>query len=81
MGEPVNTRRPTPPADQDEAEVYLTSSDVAAILGASTRSVDRWADAGLLRCDHRTPGGHRRFRRADVDTLTTSRTAATERTS
>ena len=44
----------------------LTSQDVARLLGVGVSSVNRWADSGLL-SHTRTPGGHRRFRRLDVD--------------
>jgi excisionase family DNA binding protein len=43
----------------------LTSAGAAQLLGVGPSSVKRWADAGLLPSE-RTPGGHRRFRRAEV---------------
>jgi MerR family transcriptional regulator, light-induced transcriptional regulator len=46
----------------------LTTREVARLLGVGTTSVKRWADSGLLRCV-KTPGGHRRFPRGDVDTF------------
>ncbi len=44
----------------------LTSSGVAALAGISVATVKRWAEIGLLPFE-RTSGGHRRFRRADVE--------------
>lgn len=46
----------------------ITSGDAARILGASTKTVRRWAESGHLPVV-RTPGGHRRFRRSDVEAL------------
>ena len=43
----------------------LTTTAAAELLGASTTSVKRWADADMLPCV-RTSGGHRRFRRVDL---------------
>lgn len=36
------------------------------MFGVSVGTVARWADEGKLRC-FETPGGQRRFRRADVE--------------
>lgn len=44
----------------------LNSSDVAALFDVSLETVSRWADAGKL-AHFRTPGGHYRFRREDVE--------------
>jgi excisionase family DNA binding protein len=54
-------------ADDREAtdEGFLTPSEAARILHVSPRTVDRWADQGLLRCMV-TLGGHRRFARRDI---------------
>jgi excisionase family DNA binding protein len=49
-------------------EYRLGVPEVAAILGVDEKSVRSWADAGQLPC-WRTPGGHRRFRRSDVEAL------------
>ena len=45
---------------------WLSLSEVSALLGVHPTTVRRWADAGDLPC-FRTPGGHRRFRAADLD--------------
>jgi MerR family transcriptional regulator, light-induced transcriptional regulator len=39
---------------------FLTSNELARVLGVSVATVRRWADAGLLPGE-RTAGGHRRF--------------------
>ncbi len=45
----------------------LNLSETAALLGVHTATVRAWADQGKLPA-RRTPGGHRRFARADVVT-------------
>jgi excisionase family DNA binding protein len=49
----------------------LRAGEVAALLQVSRRSVAAWAVRGLLPYIE-TPGGHRRFRAADVRTLVAS---------
>ncbi len=44
----------------------LTTAEAARIAHVGASSVKRWADQNLLSCV-RTAGGHRRFRRADLD--------------
>lgn len=46
----------------------LTPGEVAVMFRVDAKSVTRWANAGRLRAI-RTPGGHRRFLRAEVDKL------------
>jgi excisionase family DNA binding protein len=48
-------------------ERFLSPLDVAKLAGVNPRTVIRWADNGMLPLAFRTPGQHRRFRRADVD--------------
>lgn len=45
--------------EPDEVE-YLTPGQAARILHVSPKTVDRWADQGLIACVV-TLGGHRRF--------------------
>jgi excisionase family DNA binding protein len=45
---------------------YLTPGQVARLLHVSPKTVTRWAQEGRIPCLV-TLGGHRRFRRADVD--------------
>ena len=49
-------------------EGWLRLGDAAAELGVSLNTLRRWSDAGKLTC-YRSPGGHRRYRRADVEAL------------
>jgi len=56
-------------------EDWLRLSEAAHALGVSLNTVRRWSDSGQL-ASYRSPGGHRRFRRTDVDKLI--RGAATE---
>lgn len=60
-------RQPAPEAVEDEA-TFLRPSAVALLFGVDTQTVRRWADSGML-ATQRTVGGHRRFRRADVEAL------------
>lgn len=55
-------------SESSSGEYPLSVHEVARILGCGESSVRTWADTGRLPC-WRTPGGHRRFRRADVDAL------------
>jgi excisionase family DNA binding protein len=48
----------------DEKE-WLSLSEASALLGVHPSTLRRWADSGDFPC-LRTPGGHRRFRTADV---------------
>lgn len=45
---------------------YLTPGEVAQLLHVSPKTISRWASQGLLPCVV-TLGGHRRFRRQDVE--------------
>ena len=44
----------------------LTPSQVAVLFAVSAETVSGWADANLLP-SFKTPAGHRRFRREDVE--------------
>lgn len=46
----------------------LTTAEVAAIFRVAPNTVTRWATTGQL-ASVRTPGGHRRFSRAQVQEL------------
>lgn len=56
--------RTTQPAPGD----LLTSHEAAEIIGVSVRSLYRWEESGDI-TPARTPGGHRRYLRADVEAL------------
>ena len=49
-------------------EGWLRLGDAATELGVSLNTLRRWSDAGKLTV-YRSPGGHRRYRRADVEAL------------
>lgn len=44
----------------------MTPGEVAGLFNVSITTVGNWADEGKLR-SFRTPGGQRRFNRADVE--------------
>jgi excisionase family DNA binding protein len=50
------------------AEILLTPREVADLFGVDPKTVTRWAKAGKL-TSIRTLGGHRRFRKSEVDDL------------
>lgn len=54
------SQEPTQTSDE------FTTTQVAKLLGFSNSGVILWVKKGLLRA-RVTPGGHRRFKRADVD--------------
>jgi excisionase family DNA binding protein len=56
----------TPPQPRDERQLVFTSSQAARYVGVSLATVRRWTDAGHIDC-YRTPGGQRRFSRAQLD--------------
>lgn len=53
----------------------MTPGQVAALFGVSTGAVSKWADEGKLP-SFRTPGGQRRFARADVEAFITDQADA-----
>ena len=59
--EPAGARRLA-----DDGREWLTLGQAAAFLGAAQSTVRKWADGGRLPAFY-TPGGHRRFRRADLE--------------
>jgi excisionase family DNA binding protein len=54
------------PLDFGPDDDLLRPREVAAMLGVRTATIARWARDGLLKSTVLTPGGHRRYRRADV---------------
>lgn len=50
---------------------WLSLKDACRLLEVSDTTLRHWADSGYLRV-YRTPGGHRRFLRHDVEALTKS---------
>jgi excisionase family DNA binding protein len=59
------TASPSAAAGNDRRLVF-TSSQAALYLGVSLATIRRWTDAGHISC-YRTPGGQRRFSRAQLD--------------
>lgn len=59
----------TTKSERPAAEL-LTPGEVARMFRVDPKTVTRWARAGKLQAV-RTLGGHRRFRRADVEALVT----------
>lgn len=58
-----------PPGVPAPLEVRAGESRGAApTLGVSPATLVAWSDAGEIPC-WRTPGGHRRYRRSDIDTF------------
>jgi excisionase family DNA binding protein len=51
-----------------EAEILLKPREVADLFGVDPKTVTRWAKAGKLSAI-RTLGGHRRYRKSEVDDL------------
>lgn len=44
---------------------FVLASEIAGYCAVDLKTVHNWTEEGRLRC-HRTPGGHRRYRAADV---------------
>lgn len=55
--------------DRDSDDQLLTPREAAEILGVRTTTIARWARHGRLKTVLHTPGGHRRYRRADITAL------------
>lgn len=47
----------------------LKPSEVAELFGVAVPTIARWVREGILACVVSTPGGHRRYRRADIISL------------
>ena len=60
-----------PTITPNERQLVFTSSQAALYLGVSLATIRRWTDAGHIAC-YRTPGGQRRFSRAQLDGFITS---------
>lgn len=54
-----------------QGEGLLTPGEVAALFRVDPKTVTRWAISGKLP-SVKTPGGHRRYRQADVTALLTA---------
>ena len=58
--DPINRRAPTSEPD------WLTLGQAAKYLGVAQSTIRKWSDGGRVPAFY-TPGGHRRYRRADLD--------------
>ena len=54
--------------DKDKSEELLVPAEVAALFRVDPKTVTRWAKAGRIP-SLKTPGGHHRFRKDDVEEL------------
>jgi len=57
-----------PTVKQADSNDMLSVSEAAAVAGVSKYTLRRWDAAGRI-ASVRTPTGHRRFRRSDVERL------------
>jgi excisionase family DNA binding protein len=62
---------PSPVLAHSDRQLVFTSSQAADYLGVSLATIRRWTDAGHIGC-YRTPGGQRRFSRAQLDNFISS---------
>lgn len=53
-------------ADRDARDELLTPAEVASLFRVNPKTVTRWARAGKITAI-RTLGGHRRFRRSEIE--------------
>ena len=60
--QPVVRNRPGPEPD------WLTLGQAARFLGVAQSTIRKWSDDGRVRAFY-TPGGHRRFRREDLESF------------
>ena len=56
------------PRQNHDDDPLLTPGEVAAKLRVDPKTVTRWAAAGKIECIV-TPGGHRRFRKSDIEQI------------
>lgn len=69
MRAPTNDPTPGPAgATPTGPAALLSPGEVAALFGVHVATVARWSNEGRLPA-LLTPGGHRRYRRADVEAL------------
>ena len=61
--------------------VHITTREVADRFGVNIATVRRWVNAGIVKPDITTPGGHHRFTEETVAALTAGSTAKVEQRS
>lgn len=61
-------------ASEGGAPALLTPAEVAAVFRVDPKTVQRWAHSGWFPATAyiRTPGGHRRYRRAAIEDMLNS---------
>ncbi len=59
-----NNRMPVPANEPD----WLTLGQAARHLGVAQSTIRKWSDSGRVPAFY-TPGGHRRYRRGDLDSF------------
>lgn len=59
-------RNATSPAPESDPSEWVSLGEAAQIIGVHPATIRNWAERGELPF-RRTPGGHRRFRRADLE--------------
>lgn len=57
-----------PRVGRADGATWLRLGDAATLLGVSLNTLRRWSDSGKLVC-YRSSGGHRRYKRRDVELL------------
>jgi excisionase family DNA binding protein len=62
----MSRERSRPGSRGSESRDWLTLGEAARYLGVAQSTIRKWSDGGRLRAFY-TPGGHRRFRRGDLD--------------
>jgi excisionase family DNA binding protein len=66
MGIPRDPSRSRRAYDGDQATEWLTLGQAAKYLGVAQSTIRKWSDLGRVPAFY-TPGGHRRYRRGDLD--------------
>ena len=57
-----------------ETKELMTPSEVGEALRVDAKTVTRWAERGLIRAI-KTPGGHNRFYRTDIEAIVNGETS------
>jgi excisionase family DNA binding protein len=70
--------RPRPDPALELSPLGYTTHQAASAVGVSAGTIRRWADAGTLE-SLRTPGGHRRFSREQLDQFIASLSGSARR--
>jgi len=73
VSDTTNTRMPIPANEPD----WLTLGQAAKHLGVAQSTIRKWSDSGRVPAFY-TPGGHRRYRRGDLDAFLASSGGTTQ---